>query len=96
MSITRPLPKKQIARIELALRNAERALKYIERTDIAICRADSPATTTLHYRRDDGSTMYPLTKDIGSDITGLGSCIQELRNIIADHSEAKLRKMLHD
>ena len=44
MKLTRKLQK----RIEYALRNAERAEAYIMSKDVAVCRRESFASTTLH------------------------------------------------
>jgi hypothetical protein len=73
------LTRKQVKAVEYALRNAERALAYIMAPDVAIARKGGQATTTLHYTRADGSTLYEVTKECGSDLTGLQNCIQELR-----------------
>jgi hypothetical protein len=45
---------------------------------VAVARKGGPATTTLHYTRADGSTLYEVAKDIGSDLTGLDAGIKAL------------------
>ena len=75
------LTRKQTARIEYALRNAERAHTYIMRTDRAIAVKGGMATTTEHYSRADGSVMYEVAKH-SSDLCGLECCIAELRSIL--------------
>jgi hypothetical protein len=77
------LTKTQRAILESALRNAERAMAFIQAPHIAVARMGTLATTTLHYTRADGATLYPIAKDIGSDLTGLDNCIQSLRRLLA-------------
>ena len=71
------------ARIEFALRNAERAHAYIMRADHAVCIRRDLATTTLDYTRPDGSVLYEVTREYGSDLTGLKSSIAELRSLLS-------------
>jgi len=75
------LTRKQTARIEYALRNAERAYTYIMRDDRAVAVKGGAATTALHYTRADGAVLYEVAKH-SSDIVGLESCIAELRSIL--------------
>jgi len=83
VKLTRKLQK----RIEYALRNAERAEAYIMSKDVAVCRRESFASTTLHYTRADGGILYEVERAYGSDLTGLQSAIAELRSIIASQYE---------
>jgi hypothetical protein len=70
-------------RLEYALRNAERAQTFLQRSDVAVGRRGGPATTTVHYVRPaDGDTFYAIDKDIGSDLCGLQSAITELRSVL--------------
>jgi hypothetical protein len=72
-------------RIEYALRNAMRAHRYLQRTDVAICKRDTAATTTSHYsRQPDGACLIEVNRHIGSDLTGLQSCIASLEEIIRE------------
>ena len=76
------LTLKQRRSIEFALRHAERAYAYIMADSMAVARKGGMATTTLHYTRADGSTLYEVAKDIGSDLTGLPTAIAELRSFL--------------
>ena len=69
-------------RIDYALRNAERAQRYLNQADVAVGRLNGHASTTLHYTRGDGSTFYAIDKQIGSDLCGLQFCIDELSSIL--------------
>lgn len=53
---------KRIETIRGAIRQIDRGLAYIMAPEIAICVRDSPATTTLHYARTDGHTLYEVAK----------------------------------
>lgn len=76
------LTRVQRIHVESALRNVSRALTYLQRADIAVCRKGGPATTTLHYTRADGSTLYEVDKSIGSDLCGIESALEDLRRLI--------------
>ena len=77
------LTKIQRARVEAALRNAERALRFIADDSIAVCRVENRATTTLHYTRpSDNTTLYTINKDAGSDLVGIRNTVDELREMI--------------
>lgn len=69
-------------RLASALSHAERAYRFVGRLDIAVGTLNTPATTTLHYTRPDGSTFYSIDKHIGTDLCGLEFCIDELRSIL--------------
>lgn len=75
--------KKQREAIEIALIYAQRARAYLAQPDIAVGILNRPATTTLHYTRADGSTFYPLDKQIGSELCSLETCIDTLTHILA-------------
>ena len=79
------LTKKARDDLRFVLRNAERAHIYISSPNIAVARKGGPATTTLHYTRADGSALYEVDKEIGSDLTGLKSAIAALATFIALH-----------
>lgn len=80
----RKLTRVQKIHAESALSNAVRALKYLQQSDVAVCRKGGFASTTLHYTRADGSTLYEVDKGIGSDLCGLESAITDLRRLLAD------------
>lgn len=76
------LTQKQVAELQYTLRNLERARAYIMAPQVAIARRGEHATTTLHYTRSDGQTLYEVTKDYGSDLTGLDAGINALRHFL--------------
>ncbi len=77
------LTMKQRDELRYTLRNAERALAYIESPATAVCRVGSQATTTLHFSRAiDDRTLYEVNTDIGSDIVGLRNAIDSLASFI--------------
>ena len=77
------LTRKQQAAIENALHHLNRALKFIYSEDVAVARRDKHGTTTLHYYRiSDHSYLYEINKDIGSELTGLGTGIHYLNRLL--------------
>jgi hypothetical protein len=68
--------------LECILSDIQRASAYINRADIAVGKVGGPATTTLHYLREDGSTFYSFAKDIGSDLVGLFSAEHSLDSLL--------------
>lgn len=78
------LTQKQIKQIEIALSYIRRTREYISRPDIAVCRRDRFASTTLHYTNQfgDGSCLYEIDKHIGSDLQ------------LLDHAAMALQLML--
>ena len=75
------LTKTQRHEIESALSHAKRAFRYVMDPRIAICHKSDTATTTLHYSNKEGA-LYPVTKEYGSDLTGLADCIRRLEQIL--------------
>jgi len=65
------LTKAQRNELERAYLHLQRARAFLFRADVAIAKRGTHATTTLHYTRADGATLYELTKEMGSDLTGL-------------------------
>jgi len=72
----------QKLQLEHVLRNATRALHYVMQPDVAIARKGGVATTTLHYFRADGSVLYEVDKEIGSDLCGLQSAVDDLQRLL--------------
>jgi hypothetical protein len=70
------LTKLQTRQIERAIGDLKRAHAYIMKPTIAIAHRGGYASTSLHYTRSDGSTLYEVTKEIGSDLVGLESGIK--------------------
>ncbi len=77
------LTKAQQRHLQRALAHAERAHAYLMSDQIAVARKDRAATTTLHYTRSDGSTLYEVQKEYGSDLTGLADCIADLKALLS-------------
>ena len=77
------LTKAQRASIERALYHANRANAYIMAPDLALCRRERFATTTLHYTRGDGAILYEVAKH-SSHLVGLPDAIRDLERILAD------------
>lgn len=78
------LTNKQRRVIEIALDHLNRANKFITTDNIAIARKGSFASTTLHYARADGSTLYEVEKAYGSDLTGLQAGIETLNSFLSE------------
>ena len=73
------LTRKQTDRLLTVLYHLNRANGYINQPDVAVAHKCSQATTTLHYSRPDGSALYSVDKQIGSDLTGLAEGIRQLQ-----------------
>lgn len=76
------LTKAQRAAIERALYDAKRAFRYVMADGIAVARKDTKATTTLHYSRSDGASLYEVEKHYGSDLCGLADAIRRLEQVL--------------
>lgn len=72
------------ARLEAALRNAQRAQRFLRSERIEVCSVDTHATTTLHYSNphQPGRTLYPINKEYGSDLAGLDTAIHDLKTLL--------------
>jgi len=80
---------KQIREIERCLYRLELARAFLKRTDVAVAIKGKLATTTLHYTRGDGNTLYEIDKEIGSDLTGFDWGIEHLRWLITPLQEGE-------
>jgi hypothetical protein len=78
------LTNRQRNTIEAALHDLARARRFLGNPDIAVARKARTATTMLHYTRADGSTLYELDKQFGSDLNGLDVGIASLRALLND------------
>lgn len=76
------LTKKQAAELESILRRLGEAEKYLMSDDVAVCRKGGVATTTLHYTRQDGSVLYEVNKEAGSQLVQLREGMRQLMNFI--------------
>jgi|CXWL01.1.fsa_nt_gi hypothetical protein len=77
------LTKKQRASLELVLRDMKRARNYIFSPTLAIAHKRAYGTTTLDYVRPDGTALYEVTKEYGSDLCGLDTAIAHLERFLA-------------
>ena len=76
------LTKKQTATLEHILRDMERARNYLFSPTIAIAHKKAFHTTTLDYVRQDGTVLYEVTKEYGSDLCALDTAIRTMRNLL--------------
>ena len=76
------LSKRQRHDLEQVQALLMRVQNWLLSDGIAIARTGGVATTTLHYTRADGATLYPITKDIGCDLVLLGTAISDLHRFI--------------
>lgn len=66
--------------LERVLEDIGRAIDFITRGEIAICRRGSVVSTTLHYTRCDGrGTLYEIEKRYGSKLASLWQAENNLR-----------------
>lgn len=76
------LTQKQIGYLEMVLRRLKITEKFILSQDIAVCRKGGAASTTLHYTRQDGSVLYEINKEAGSQLVQLFEAKRELEHFI--------------
>jgi hypothetical protein len=76
------LTKKQANDLWRIVSHFERALNYMNGDRVVVALKDDMATTTLHYTRADGSILYPIAKDIGSDLAGLSAGLHYLKQFV--------------
>jgi len=81
------LTNKQIGYLEIILRNLSDAEKFIMEENIAVCRKGGIATTSLHYKRDDGQVLYEISKQAGSQLVKLFEAKRLLENFINPRKE---------
>ena len=53
-----------------------------EQPTVAIARKGGTATTTLHCVNQQGTVLYEIDKEIGSDITGLYETVRSLERFL--------------
>lgn len=82
------LTKTQKTELHEALRALERARRYLCNPGTAVARRCPRATTALHYTRADGTVLYEVTKDSGSDLVGLFDGIDRLRRFLETDAQA--------
>ena len=76
------LTRKQRTALEAILYHAKRAEKYIKQPNVAIARKGGMASTTLHCVNQQGTVLYEIDKEIGSDITGLYETVRSLERFL--------------
>lgn len=74
--------KRELRYLENVLYHARRAEQFVNEPSLAIARRGKMATTTLHYVRPDGTTLYEIEKGIGSDLCGLSEAIRLLKAML--------------
>ena len=91
------LTKVQRAHLASVLHDAERALDYIMREDVAVAHRVRSASTVLDYARKpltpeqcaaigvkaDDRALTVVTKEIGSHLCGLPSAVKSLKDFLA-------------
>ena len=91
------LTKVQRAHLESVLHDAQRALDYIQRDEVAVAHRINRAGTVLDYTRapltaeraaaigvkQDDRALTVVAKDIGSHLCGLPSAVKSLRDFLA-------------
>jgi hypothetical protein len=73
---------KQRTALEAILYHAKRAERYIKQPTVAIARKGGMASTTLHCVNQQGTVLYEIDKEIGSDIVGLYDAVRSLERFL--------------
>lgn len=73
------ITQKQRAELNRAADHLARALEFIARSDVTVCRRRNIATTTLDYSRADGAVVTEINKEIGSDFAMASTALHEIR-----------------
>ena len=81
------LTRKQRQSLETILYHAKRAEKYIKQPTVAIARKGGMASTTLHCVNQQGTVLYEIDKEIGSDLVGLYDAVRSLERFLNPPSE---------
>jgi hypothetical protein len=76
------MTKKQLKQLEDIQMLLLRSQAWLMSDGIAVARAGNQATTDLHFVRPDGATLYPVDKEIGSDLALLHTAIAKLNQFI--------------
>lgn len=77
--------RRELQRVQRDLR---RGLDYIDRADVVVAKVGNAATTTLHYVRPDGQTLYSIDKEIGSDLVFLRSALVSIDHLLDEKDQA--------
>lgn len=76
------LTRDQRRRLERAEISLKRVRAFIMRPDIALCRRDRMATTTLHYSRADGTHLSEINREHGSELCFIDTALSELAGLL--------------
>jgi len=87
------LTRKQRESLETILYHAKRAERYVRQPNISIARKGGMASTTLHCVNQQGTVLYEVDKEIGSDLCGLYDAVRSLDRFLnpptVEHEEAE-------
>jgi hypothetical protein len=65
------LTKRQKNDIQQIIKHLQRGQSLIDSDSISVCRKKEQETTSLDFvRKSDGSVLYEIDKEIGSNLTG--------------------------
>jgi hypothetical protein len=78
--------KKHIQELESIRANLVRGIEYLKEPRIIICTQVGGGTTLAYHRQSDGTTIEPVNKEYGSNITGLYEALRKL-DIILNQKE---------
>ena len=78
--------KRELKELEWVKCNLEKAVKYLMSDDIYIC-TKSNGTTTLDFKNKD-KYIYPVNKEVGSDLCGLFNGLSIVEGLINANSKA--------
>lgn len=81
MSLSKKLNQKEAAILQNILSDLKTAEKYIQRTDIELCRLNKMPYGTSYINKE-GQGVDIINKHIGSDLCYLYNAIRKLENIL--------------
>lgn len=77
------MPKKKLAILADILTKLETAQRFIKSDRVAFCyKQNRPTTTNDFVNEKTGEALYPLNKEVGSELVYLRTAIQDLYNFI--------------
>jgi hypothetical protein len=75
--------KRDEKQLRAILSHLQRGREFLMSETVAVARKGKDnATTSLHYTRTDGNTLYEIDKGIGSDLTGIWEAERLLRHLL--------------
>lgn len=82
------LTNKQYREINVTLYHLTRAFNYLFSDDVVICRISKYHSNSEQFTRaKDNICLTVVTKEYGSDLTGLHEGIERIQNFIDMHSK---------